>query len=137
MACPLGVRFFCLPLGRHATHRDASKHSLPAKTSKAKARWNLPSRCITICIHDCSGNVHEIVRVSFKGQFPQGYRLAGGCFRTAVGRSSCRIFRRFQPQLDDLRMNVGLRLVRYSRDLSAARERALREYLSKARNTPR
>jgi hypothetical protein len=68
---------------------------------------------------DCCGNVHEIVRLGPEDHFPDGFRLAGGCFQTVPERASCQIFRRFHPKSDDNRKNVGLRLIRY-RNINAA-----------------
>jgi bDLD-like protein/sulfatase-modifying factor enzyme 1 len=61
---------------------------------------------------DCIGNVHEIVRVSDRKEFPKDFRLAGGCYQTNVHVAS-RIIRRFRLKEPESRRNIGLRLIRY------------------------
>jgi hypothetical protein len=78
-------------------------------------------------VHDCCGNVHEIVRIAESGGLPEAFRLAGGCYKN-VPSSTCFALRPFKKKSQDVRQNVGLRLVRYERSLAPLRFTSLRKY---------
>ena len=80
---------------------------------------------------DCCGNAHEIVRVDFSDTFPRGFRLAGGCFQNPP--APCNVFRPFRRQKgeEEIRRNVSVRLIRYSKKDAEKRSLALEEYLGK------
>ncbi|MCJ7600508.1 MAG: TIR domain-containing protein [Desulfobulbaceae bacterium] len=81
-------------------------------------------------VHDCCGNVHEIVRISFENNFPDDFRLAGGCYQNHDAFSSCQIIRRFKSKNDDNRKNIGLRLLRYEISDRRKRKETLERFLS-------
>lgn len=81
-------------------------------------------------VHDCCGNVHEIVRISFENNFPNDFRLAGGCYQNHDAFSSCQIIRRFKSKKEDNRNNVGLRLIRYDVSDKKKREEVLSKFLN-------
>lgn len=64
---------------------------------------------------DCIGNVHEIVRLSDRKEFPKDFRLAGGCYQTNAHVASANLIRRFRLKEPESRRNIGLRLIRYRR----------------------
>jgi len=57
--------------------------------SKLRPVGSYPLGANKLDVHDCCGNVHEIVRISQADSFPNNFRLAGGCFRTGVKDASC------------------------------------------------
>lgn len=86
--------------------------------------------------HDCCGNVHEIVRISMSNVAPTDFRLAGGCYQTNAGFSSCQIFRPFRKKREDNRRNTGVRLIRYRKRAADKRRSALQAFLSRKGHEP-
>ncbi|MGW4958280.1 SUMF1/EgtB/PvdO family nonheme iron enzyme [Nonomuraea sp. NPDC004186] len=63
-------------------------------------------------VHDCCGNVHELVEWRVNGTRLGDFRLAGGCFSSSPKWSYSTHFRPLIPHSSS-RRNVGIRLIRY------------------------
>lgn len=67
-------------------------------------------------VHDCCGNVHEVVRLSRSNFSPDKFRLMGGCYKTGYKEAQCTRIRGFARNQVLMRRNVGIRLVRFHRN---------------------
>ncbi|MFF4622470.1 SUMF1/EgtB/PvdO family nonheme iron enzyme [Nonomuraea jabiensis] len=81
-------------------------------------------------VHDCCGNVHELVEWRVDGTRLGDFRLAGGCFSSSPKWSYSTHFRPLIPHPRS-RRNVGIRLIRYDPTHTNLRKSAARTIVKK------